>query len=404
MLKRLATALLAGLVLRLLWIALVPMVLVSDPAAYDAMARVLLEHGVYGFEPDEPGVTWPPGTSALYGMLYALPGSDVLAAKLFNVAISTLNIWLAYLVADRLFGARTAILSAWAMALWPQMIFFTTLTASETPFIALLLAGTLFWERAREGHILNALTAGVCLALACYFRSVALLLPVALLIGDVLRGMNLVRAATRIVITMAVMAACIAPWTYRNYTVFGEPITLSANFGTTFYMGNGPGTNGRHGSAKAPAELVQGLSYVERAKVLEELAMEEIRANPGAFVTRSLKKLVIIHDRETIGVSWNREALRPLIGETGMTALQLGATVYWWMILATGLLAVFWQLFRGIGWSLIGSIPMAIWGYFATIHAIVLAADRFHMAQAPFIAMLGASMIAGITLARQERS
>ena len=195
------------------------------------------------------------------------------------------------------------------------------------------------------------------------------------------------------------MAACIAPWTMRNQAVFGTTIVMSANFGATFYYGNGPGTTGRHGSVPVPEEL-KALDYHIRSDRLAELAWAEIRTDPQAFVLRSLMKLRIIHDRESIGVEWNRNTLQPLVGETGMTVLKAVATLYWWAILGAGLLSIVWHLFRGVGWRILGSVPLAIWGYFATIHSVILAADRFHMAQAPFIAMLGASMAAGLMAAR----
>ncbi|MDA8586925.1 glycosyltransferase family 39 protein [Rhodobacteraceae bacterium] len=401
MLARVETALLTGLALRCLWVALVPMVLMSDPAAYDAMARNLLNHGVYGFEPDVPNATWPPGTSALYALIYALPGPDILATKTVNVLLSTLNIWLAWGVARRLFGARAALFTAWAMALWPQMIFFTTLTASETPFLTAVLAGTLFWDRARDGHLANAVFAGIFIALACYFRSIALLLPIAFAIGELLKGKDLLRLMVRLVITGVIMATCIAPWSLRNTQLYGTTVVLSSNFGSNLYIGNGPGSTGRFGSTDTPDEL-ESLDYVERSQRLGDLAKAEIRANPGAFVKRSLSKLVIIHDRETVGVAWNQMALRPLIGTTGEAVLKGLATLYWWVILGAALIGLIWQIIRGIGLTILWSIPMAAWGYFASIHAIILAGDRFHMPQAPFVAMLGASALAG-WLARRDQ-
>lgn len=392
---RLHIALATGLALRLSWSALIPVTLFSDPAAYDALARNLVEHGVYGFAPDAPNATWPPGTAALYALAYALPGPDLAAAKTLTLALSVLNIWLAWAVARALFDARTALATAWIMALWPQMIFFTSLVASETPFLTLSLAGTLFWIRARDGALAQALLAGLFLGLACYMRSVALLLPLAFLIGDLLLGQARLRCLARFVITSAVIAACITPWSLRNQAIFDVPVLLSSNFGANLYIGNGPGSTGRFGSVTAPAEL-DALSYEARSKRLGALARAEIRNDPGAFLKRSLSKLVILHDRETIGVAWNQKALRPLIGETGEAMLKALATFYWWGVLGLALLALAWQLARGIGYRILWSVPVAAWGYYATVHAVILAGDRFHMPQGPFIAMLGATLLARV--------
>ncbi len=398
-LGRVETALAVGFVLRLLWVLAVPMVLFSDPAAYSEMARNLLDHGVYGFEPDAPNSTWPPGTSAFYAVLFALPGPDVVAVKTANVILSVLNIWLTWAIAGRLFGPRAALFAAWAMALWPQMIFFTTLTASEPLFLTLLLAGILAWEKGRDAKTRSWLTyaalAGLLIALATYVRSVALLVPLTLVIGEIGRqGDRLWRVVARLCLAAAVMAATIAPWSLRNLNQFDTLVVMSSNFGTNLYIGNGPGSTGRFGTVTFPDDLPDG-TYIERSDALGEIAKEIIRDDPGAFLARSASKLVIIHDRETIGVAWNQQALRPLVGDGGIAALKGAATLYWWGILAAGLAGIVWQLWRGIGWRILFSTPMALWGYFATIHAVILAGDRFHIPQAPFVAILGAAALAG---------
>lgn len=402
----LPVALAVGLILRLVWVGCVAMVPFSDPGAYEALARNLLAHGVYGFEPGVPSATWPPGTSAFYAAVFALPGPDYLAAKTINVGISVLNIWLVWLVGRALFDARVGLWAAWAMALWPQMIFFTTLPASEPLFLSLMLAGVAAWERGRRSTsgqwLAYAAFAGVLLALATYVRSVALLLPLALVIGEVgRRGDKLWRIGARLVVAGAVMAAMIAPWSQRNLEQFGTPIVMSSNFGANLYLGNGPGSTGRFGTAQLPDGL-DDLSYIERSDRMGELAKEIIRNDPAAFVLRSLSKLVIIHDRETIGVAWNQQALRPLIGETGLSVLKTIATGYWLVVLVGGLMAILWHLFRGLGWRILFSVPLAAWGYFSSIHAIILAGDRFHIPQSPFIAILAASALVGVLTARRD--
>lgn len=393
--------LLTALVLRLLWIALVPMELRSDPGAYTLMARNLLEHGVYGFEPDVPHSTWPPGTSFFYAAIYALPLQDILSAKLANVAISVLNVWLTFLVGRALFNDLTGRIAAGFMAVWPQMIYFTTLTASEPLFIAAMLAGVYFWQRARLHWLsVDTLLCALFLAIACYFRSVALLLPVALLLSDVLRGaLPLSRALMKTVLTMVIMGLLFTPWTVRNYLAFDKFILISSNFNSNLYIGNAGGSTGRFGTAEFP-EGLETKGDPNRSEKLGEAAKREILENPGEFALRSLSKIRIIHDRETIGVEWNRGALEPMIGDRGMQGLKLVATLWWWAVLAAGLLAIPWHIARGMGWRILVSIPVAAWGYFTSVHAVILAADRFHMPQAAFVAMLAASMIAGVRQAQ----
>ena len=385
--------------LRLVWALIVPIAPVSDPGAYHTFANTLLSHGVYGFEPEHPIATWPPGTAAFYAMIYALPGSDLAAAKIANVLISVLNVWLIWAVGRELFNDLTGRLAALAMAIWPQMIYFTTILASEPIFICLILTAVLCWHRGHTMRLGWVIAAGILFGLACYIRSVGLLLPIVLTFGALVVGSTSLRYALgRLAIVVALMGVIIAPWTMRNQQVFGDTILMSSNFGGTLYMGNGPGTTGRHASADMPDELreqLQGLSQPERSSILGELAKKEIRDNPGAFVVRSLKKTVIIHDRETIGVEWNRMGLQQIsVGKTGSILLKFIATAFWWVVLLGGIVGLCWQVARGSGWRFLFSTPALVWFYFAGIHAVVLASDRFHMPQAPFIAMIAASFVA----------
>lgn len=43
-----------GFVLRTAWALLIPVIPVSDSQAYDALARMLVGHGVYGWTPAQP--------------------------------------------------------------------------------------------------------------------------------------------------------------------------------------------------------------------------------------------------------------------------------------------------------------------------------------------------------------
>jgi 4-amino-4-deoxy-L-arabinose transferase-like glycosyltransferase len=385
---------------RIVWAWWVPIEPISDPGAYDALARMLLEHGVYGFEPDQPIAIWPPGTAAFYALIYALPGSDLAAAKVVNVTLSLLNVLLVWAVGRQLFDDITGRVAALIMAVWPQMIYFTTLIASEPIFIFIVLLAILLWERSRTLNIAWLVAAGLLFGAACYVRSVALLLPIVLTFGVLVLGsMGRGKAVVRLAVVGAVMAMTIAPWTARNQEVFGDRIVMSSNFGGTLYMGNAPGTSGRHGSVELPEDvraMVEGLPQPERSSLLGDIAKREILANPGAFVLRSLNKVRIVHDRETIGVAWNQRGLDLLgFGDGGLLVLKAIANLFWWSVLALGLFGVVWQVARGAGWRFLLSLPVLVWVYFAGIHAIVLAADRFHMPQTPFIAMIAAAFIVG---------
>jgi hypothetical protein len=53
-------------------------------------------------------------------------------------------------------------------------------------------------------------------------------------------GFGWAALASRITVTVAVIGACILPWTVRNYRAFGEVVLLNTNAGFAFFWGNHP--------------------------------------------------------------------------------------------------------------------------------------------------------------------
>jgi 4-amino-4-deoxy-L-arabinose transferase-like glycosyltransferase len=381
--------LLLALALRLIWIVLIPVDPVSDEVAYNAFATNIVEHGVYGFTPDEPGAFWAVGTAAIYAGVWAVFGvGSALGVVAVNLLSSMASVWLLYDLGRRWFTPAIGQCAALLLACWPMVIQYTTLMASEMHFVALLLAGLACWDRVgRSGRGLAfLLLAGLFLTAATYVRPVALLVPAALAVAAVLRQPRTsLEPALKAVVVTAMIFALVAPWSARNERVLGEPVFMSTNFWPTFWMGNSPGSRGEF--VHFPPE-VQTMTEIEREDYLRALALENLRADPAGFVIGVLSKAVRLHNRETVGVGWNANGVSALAGETGVTALKAVSTLYWYAVLALA----FWGIFR-LGrrdgaWHTLVSPPVWLWLYFTAIHAIIIVADRYHMPAIPMIALL----------------
>ncbi|MGF1554027.1 MAG: glycosyltransferase family 39 protein [Paracoccaceae bacterium] len=390
----LGVVVLAGLALRLVWAALLPVEPTSDPAAYHILATTLVEHGVYGWGPDEPSAYWAVGAPALYALGYLVLPPDTAVVAL-NLAVALGSMLALYELGRRWLDVRAGLLAAGAFALWPLGIQFTTVLSSEMPFILFTLAGLLCWERARTagdgalagGALLALLGAGLLWAAAVYIRPVGLLTPIVLAVAETLRGdARPLAALRRAALVLGVVVVCVAPWTARNYAVFDAFVPVSTNFGANFWMGNGAGTEGEY---RPLPDDVKGLPEPERSSILLHRALDDIAAEPGAFVTRTALKALALHERETIGVAWN-PSLPALIGETGTLLLKAVSTLYWYVLLAGGLVgAVYLALRRGPVATLF-STPLIVWAYYTGVYAVTVVGDRYHVPSVPFIALLGA--------------
>jgi 4-hydroxybenzoate polyprenyltransferase/phosphoserine phosphatase/4-amino-4-deoxy-L-arabinose transferase-like glycosyltransferase len=389
--RRLIGLVALALALRILWALAVPVRPVSDSAAYDVFARGLAAGQGYGWKAGEPSAYWPVGTAAAYGALYAVFGVSPIPVVIFNLLLGGALVLLTALIAREWFGERAGLIAGLATALWPSLIAFTTVIASELPFIALLLLGVLLWRRRSA---VSAVAPGLVFAAAALLRPQALVIPAVLALGDLLRREPARATLARAGIACAVMAAAILPWSLRNQRELGSFVLISTNGGANLWMGNSPGTQGAY--MPLPAWTI-GMDEVTRDRELGRAAGAYIRAQPGAFAARTLKKLVTLHDRETIGALWN-PGLRERYGAGAERAFKGVATVFWWAALALGLAGAAVLLAREGFRAWAGHPAVAIWACLAATHAVIVVQDRYHFPAIPLVAAL-----AGLALQRRKK-
>lgn len=382
-----------GLVLRVAWALIVPVEPVSDSHAYHVFATNIAEHGVYGWTPDKPGAYWAVGTPAVIAALYALFGPGFGPVVVLNVIVSVAVIWQVFQLARHWFGTRTGLMAATLIAFWPSLILYVTILASEVFFLFLVLGGTLAFVKPWRRAWLGFLAAGLFWAGAAYVRPIALLLPAIFGFSLLVHGAGFRVILVRVVATGLVMALAIAPWTWRNYQVFGQPVLISTNFGPNFWMGNNPETTG--GYMPLP-DRVKGMSEPERAAMLKAEAMAHIRAEPLDFVIRSAVKFLRLHERETIAVHWNMPGIERALGVWVLPGLKVLATGYWYIVLLLALAGLV-MLARQTG--VIGMLvhPATLyWLYVGALHAVIVVGDRYHFPAIPMIAVLAALPLAAL--------
>ena len=377
-----------GLVLRLVWVLVIPLMPVSDSVAYDTFAHNIVVNGVYGWTPEQPSAYWAVGTSAVLALLYLLIADNHTVVVGFNLIMSLAVILLGYRLARLYFDEATATLTALILALWPSLIMFTTIIASEILFIAMLMAGLLLAGAPERPQLSRWLLAGLFWTAAVYVRPVAILIPVIHMCFVFIRQRRLSLQGLYCGLgACCVMAVLIAPWTYRNYAVTGQASLISNNFGPLLWMGNNPNSNG--GYVELP-EWTKGLSEAERANRLMELAIEHIEADPAAFLGRTVEKAFLNHANESIAVAWNEPGIRESLGNWAVLPLKIATNGYWIIVLTLSLAGVWTSVRRFGAIATLFSPCLIYWGYFTAIHAITVAGDRYHFSSLPFIAMLAA--------------
>ncbi len=371
-----------GIMVRLIWALLVPVVPVSDSLSYGLFAGRLSRGLGYTWLDGSASAFWPVGTSAIYALLYRLFGTGHGVIVGFNILLFVPILLLSMRLTARWFGAHAAAISGVMLAFWPMQIEFTTILASELIFTTLVLIIVALWDAESLSPLRRGILLGIMLAVASYVRPTALLLTCVLMLSAAARGQG-ARRLPAVVISVVVAALLIAPWAVRNSREFHRPVLLSTNGGVTLWMGNHANSGG--GYAEVPAEFA-GLDEATRDERMGGIAKAYIRAHPGQFVWNSLRRLQDTFGRETIGIAWNEPGLVRAFGPRVLVGLKLVSQAYWLAVLALGL-AGFVLLAMSLGvWRAVSHPGAITWLYFAGVHAVIVSQDRYHFPVTPYIA------------------
>lgn len=235
----LAAAIALGVAVRVAYVlATRHLALAGDELEYDAEGT-FIAHGhlfwttrPYGIA--HAGAWKAPGYPAWVGLWYWLLGHHPVAVRLLQVALGAITIALSHRLARILFGPRVAIAAAFVVAVYPLAWQYEELLYSESLAIPLTLAVlvTIFSGRP---SVRRSVVCGLLLGIALLVRSSSVLLIAGALVtwwatGGWRRGIGLT------VLTAAVAALVISPWTVRNAVVLHGfvPISLedAAAYGT----------------------------------------------------------------------------------------------------------------------------------------------------------------------------
>jgi 4-amino-4-deoxy-L-arabinose transferase-like glycosyltransferase len=196
----------------------------ADEAVYfDTVHRLLSGEG---FGSKYPRV---PAYPVFLAVLAAPLATAVLWVRIAQAVVASLGTGLTFIVADRLMGRNAAVAAALMYALDPLLVVTAALLYPEAVAATVMLGVVLFaWEAARRDSLAGSGLTGLLLGLLALFRPVALLVIPVVALWISLRVAT--RPARRILHLGLVALVCVlvlAPWTYRNYRVYGRLTPIS---------------------------------------------------------------------------------------------------------------------------------------------------------------------------------
>lgn len=218
-----------------------------------------------------------------------------------NSVFSALTCIPIFLIACRIFSQKVAVGSAWAWALLPNVMFWSTRWIWETSLSALLLT-TIFWLALtledRDGW-LPWIEFGLLWGIAA-LTSTSLLsfLPASGLWACYRLRRRGKRSLAGVMLASAVFFACITPWLVRDYQTFGKFMFIRDNFGAELHMGNGNGADGTWMEYLHPTQNVYAMRQYQEIGELAYVAMRQrqaldyITADYARFAVLSVKRFI----------------------------------------------------------------------------------------------------------------
>ena len=192
--------------------------LVVDPEYYDAWAQRIAAGDWLG----DRAFYMDPLYPYVLAALYRLCGHDLLLARLLNVAFAAGTIALVARIGRRVGGARTAILAAFAFALYTPDVFYVG-EVDKTSLSILLTAAALALALGRASFV-----GGVALGAAALTRANLLVTAPVLALAR----------RRRTALFVAGLACALVPVVWRNHRVSGAWVLTTAQAGQNFYTGN----------------------------------------------------------------------------------------------------------------------------------------------------------------------
>ena len=230
-----------AILLRSLWVAYLNMDPGHDGWGYWFAANSLADGDGFRdpFAEDVYTSRVTPGWAFVLTGIIFIFGSNLIAAKAFNIIVGSITAVLVYFIGTKLRDQRTGIVAGGLMAVFPSQIYFTTTLMTETLFVMLsvtLVLLLMLWLAGSQSiKLWQALVIGLLLGYMSLVRAETILLAPAAIVLMKLCGSRWRQVALYAPLLLIGMAIVITPWTVRNYIRFDEFILIrSASANGTF--------------------------------------------------------------------------------------------------------------------------------------------------------------------------
>lgn len=280
-----------GILLSIIWIALVNTKLESDFKYYYEIATDIAN-----------GLTWGDtytsiGYSIVLGGIFKLFGASLLKAKIFNIVLTFicyvcfLNILRKLDISEK---DRRIIFALFVF--FPNNIFYNSILATEILFTMILLIITLIYFSKWKGkYVLIGILCGLNTMIKPFF----IVFFFAVFLIEFIINKKFFCALKNSLIILVMTSLVIAPWVYRNTKMMGQFTFVSNNGGIVLYINNNsenkfgrwmPVENVKNSIVKT--KEYKKANATGKDKMLTKAAKNWIKAHPIRFIELGFERLL----------------------------------------------------------------------------------------------------------------
>lgn len=390
----------------------------DDTVWYHGTARHLLDGDGYVFPGDAfcnfgsgircdetpPTALWAPGYSLILAGVFALPGDDIAAGRALNVAAGIALVAGIYYLGRRLFDERAGLIAAGIVAVFPSLVFFSSLVLTESLFVALavgLLCLAAAWTLDRESSPLKVLAVGLAAGAVTMIRPEGIVFAAIIVLTWIAVHRSWRIVARHTTLLAAGILVFLVPWTVRNAIQLDAPVVGTTGLGQVLIQAHHPAADGFPEFFIA-SDLVNRFADVPRPEKEIRINNTGIRESLQYAVEHPRRELGLVPDRFAAFYRSDRGAIVWNQVEDGRDQRELSSSwaerwgdlsdVYYYLVLAAGVLTIPLWLRRIDGRYVLLFGPLA--AYSAMWAFLFVGEPRYHLPLLPFF-----SLLAGIGLA-----
>jgi 4-amino-4-deoxy-L-arabinose transferase-like glycosyltransferase len=215
----------------------------KDERIFTKIAWNLATGNGYSLNGEIPTARRPPAYPLLIAGVFSIFGKSWVAARVVNVIMSAITIWVIYLIGCRLFNKTVGTIAALISAFYPAFIQYSLRLYSDTFFVFILSIVILLFIHIYESPdtLKMMLVCGVLIGMAILTRSELLFFIPFVFIWTYLLYRRFLPALRAFAIILIPLLLIVGPWLIRNYIIL-DGFMVSANLGRVMWGVHNPDT------------------------------------------------------------------------------------------------------------------------------------------------------------------